>query len=124
MKPDLQNRPDITKVVTLFYEKIVLEPELGPFFSHWSADQWGHHVHVMTDFWENVLFYTGEYSGDPLKTHRSVNAIKPTRALHFERWLQLFNQTIDDLYEGPNASKMKIKARGIAAIMLEKAGTA
>ena len=81
---------------------------------------WERHLRLMGDFWENVLFYTGDYDGDPLTAHRRVNALKPTQPGHFEKWLRLFTGSVDQLYKGKNASKMKKHASGIAAVMQER----
>ncbi len=120
MKTDVAKRSDIEKIVGLFYDQIKNDEILGPFFSEVMQVSWDRHIRLMSDFWENALFYTGDYDGDPITAHKKVNIVKPTRPEHFERWLNLFTKTVDVLYRGKNAAKMKKHARGIAAVMQEK----
>lgn len=122
MKTDLTGPADIEKVVALFYEKVQADDLIGFFFTEVIPVDWSRHVQLMCAFWENVLFYTGDYEGDPLTTHRRLNRLQPTTPAHFSRWIQLFAQSVDELYEGPNAAKMKAHARGIAAVMQQQVG--
>ncbi len=122
MKTDVSKRSDIEKIIALFYEQIRQDDVLNPFFSEVIPVNWDKHIRLMGDFWENVLFYTGDYDGDPLTAHKKINILRPTRPEHFERWLHLFNNTVDSLYKGRNAAKMKKHAQGIAAVMQEKVG--
>ncbi len=124
MKTDVANRSDIEKILALFYGQIRQDEVLGPFFSEVMPVNWDRHIRLMGDFWENVLFYTGDYDGDPLAAHKRINILRPTRPEHFERWLHLFTHTVDELYKGKNAAKMKKHALGIAAVMQEKVGGA
>ena len=50
---------------------------------------WEKHLPIMYDFWENVLFYTGQYTGNLMQVHRKAN-VNPINSEHFERWLKLF----------------------------------
>lgn len=124
MKTDVANRSDIEKILALFYGQIRQDEVLEPFFSEVMPVNWDRHIRLMGDFWENVLFYTGDYDGDPLAAHKRINILRPTRPEHFERWLYLFTHTVDALYKGKNAAKMKKHALGIAAVMQEKVGSA
>ncbi len=74
----------------------------------------------MIGFWENVLFYSGEYEGNPIETHKKIHAIEPTKSVHFDRWLKLFDETVDKNYSGPNAEKMKEHSKAIASVMISK----
>jgi hemoglobin len=120
MKKDISNRGDIEKVVMHFYEKVKADDRIGFYFSEVIPINWEKHIPLMCSFWENVLFYTGNYEGNPLVTHQRINALYGTSTPHFERWLQLFDESIDDLFQGGNSEKMKAHAKAIAAVMQEK----
>ncbi|MBX2930343.1 MAG: group III truncated hemoglobin [Chitinophagaceae bacterium] len=120
MKKDILNTEDIKKVVHSFYDKIKTDDILGHFFNHVSPVNWDEHVALLCSFWENVLFYTGNYEGNPLTTHRKVHTKHTTTPIHFERWHQLFDEAIDSHFEGTNAEKMKQHAKDISAIMQQK----
>ncbi|MFZ1751458.1 MAG: group III truncated hemoglobin [Saprospiraceae bacterium] len=113
-KSDIQNRSDIQKIIDAFYDKVKIDESVG----HMFADvNWEAHLPVMVDFWENVVFYTGGYSGNPMAKHQKLNQTQPLKPEHFQRWLALFNLTIDESYEGENASLLKERAKSIATIM-------
>jgi len=120
MKKDITSRSDIEKVVNKFYEKINKDELIGFFFSEVVAVNWKKHIPLMCDFWENVLFYKGSYDGDPLTIHLNIHQKHPTLPQHFERWIQLFAECVDENYTGANSEKMKAHAIGIAGVMQKK----
>lgn len=120
MKPDILTRTDIENIISQFYEKVKKDKLLSPFFSKTVKVDWEKHLIIMCDFWENVLFYTGNYQGNPLMTHKKLNEKTATKEVHFNRWLSLFEKSVDDLYQGKNAERMKAHAENIARIMQEK----
>lgn len=120
MKRDIANRNDIEEIVSLFYERMKKDEKINFFFTEVVVTDWEKHREQMCAFWENVLFYTGEYEGNPLVTHRNINEKHPTSAKHFKRWFHHFNQTVDELFEGKNTQRMKDHARKIASIMQQK----
>ena len=120
MKRDIANRKDIEKVIVFFYEKVKKDKVIGFFFTTVLDVNWDKHLPLMCDFWENVLFYTGEYEGNPLVVHRKIHQQHPTGPEHVKRWLQLFDASVNAFYAGPNAEKMKTNARAIAKVMQEK----
>jgi len=117
MKHDVSTNEDIRQVVLLFYDKVKQDALLKSYFTEIIPIDWERHIPTMCSFWENVLFYTGNFNGNPLSTHKRIHLLKQTNATHFEQWLFLFYQSIDELYIGKNAEKMKTHAASIAQIM-------
>jgi len=113
-KQDITNRKDIELLVKTFYEKVMADQVLSGMFTdvHWDA-----HLPVMYDFWENVIFHTGHYSGNPMVKHQLVHQKHPLTKEHFARWLTLFGETADELFSGLNTSTIKERAQSIATIM-------
>ncbi len=120
MKQDILTREDIDYIVTVFYDKIKQDEELSQFFTEIVSVDWVKHINLMSSFWENILFYTGEYDGNPLIAHKNFNEKKETNFMHFKRWLDLFEETINEKFEGPNAIKMKNHAHAISMVMVKK----
>ena len=52
-----------------------------------------------------------------MSVHTHLNKLTPLTKEHFERWLQLFTGTVDELFEGNKAMIAKEKALSIATIM-------
>lgn len=117
MKHDIINRKDIEQLINAFYDKVKEDEIIGYFFNEVVPVNWVKHLPVMYDFWENVVFHTGSYEGNPMHIHQNINKISPMKMEHFQRWILLFNHTVDELYEGQNAENIKQRAMSIATVM-------
>lgn len=71
----------------------------------------------MFNFWENAIFYTGTYSGNPMEAHGHVHMMMPLSEEGFARWLFLFNEAVNERYEGGKAELIKQRAYSIATVM-------
>ena len=114
---DITNRQDIRLLVDRFYEKVIADKVIGHIFTDIVKVNWQKHLPVMYDFWENAIFYSGTYSGNPLKTHMHLNKIAPLTGEHFRHWTLLFTKTVDELFKGEKAALAKNKATSIAKVM-------
>ena len=110
---DILTEADVGNLVNAFYEKIRQDELLADVFNDIIQDNWPAHLSRMTDFWTTILLYTRKYKDDPMPKHLPL----PVDKKHFERWLMLFNQTIDELFAGQIAENAKKRANSIAAIM-------
>eukprot|EP01136_Pigoraptor_vietnamica_P024428 Opistho-1_new@77466 len=120
MKRDIENRADIEQLVNEFYRKVTEDDVIGFIFSDIVKMNWEKHLPIMYDFWDNALFYTGTYSGNPMNLHKHLHHIRPLDSKHFSRWVELFLETVDDYFEGEKASLTRQRAISIAAVMEEK----
>lgn len=117
MKKDIESREDIELLVRSFYDKVKTDETIGYIFNDIFKVNWEKHFPVMFDFWENVLFFTGGYDGNPLQIHRHINKVVPLTTAHFNQWNKLFAQTVDKLFEGPKATLAKQRAVSISTVM-------
>ncbi len=117
MKNDISNRGDIQVLIDAFYEDVQKDELLGFIFKDVARVNWKTHLPVMYDFWENVLFHTGRYDGNPLQTHLHLHKMTKLTSLQFDRWLKIFINNVDAIFEGQNAEAIKMKAKSIAAVM-------
>jgi hemoglobin len=120
MKRDLENRADIEQLVNAFYDKVRADAVIGYIFNDIAKVNWEQHLPVMYDFWENIIFLRNTYLGNPMPVHADLSRRVPLTKDHFQRWIQLFSETADELFEGPRITLTKEKAAGIAAIMETK----
>ena len=110
----ITNRDDVNLLVHTFYDKIRQHELLGPIFNgHISEEQWPAHLSKLTDFWESNLFGVRTFRGSPSKAHVNVdkNLNHTISQNHFAQWLQLWFETIDELFEGELADRAKEMAR-------------
>jgi len=120
VKPDIQSRSDIEKLVKVFYEKILDDVLLAPLFLKVANIDLSKHLPIQYDFWESVLFQVGKYKRDTLAAHLELHQLHRLNATHFDRWLTLFNETVDDFFEGKKATQAKERALTIAAFIKAK----
>jgi hemoglobin len=117
MKKSIENREDIKLLINRFYEKVKTDPVIGFIFTDIVKVNWERHLPVMYDFWENTLFYTGGYSGNPMEIHQHLNQLIRLKVEHFQQWLNLFTSTVDELFTGEKAVLAKQRAVSIATVM-------
>lgn len=121
-KKDITTREDVHLLVSSFYAKVRKDPFLGPFFNRVIKD-WGEHIEKLTTFWETSLFTTrrleNKYYGNPLAVHIEVDQEnnQSITQVHFGAWLNLWFETINELYEGEYALKAQQKARKMSTFM-------
>ena len=113
-KSDIITVTDVAMLVNQFYDKVRQDGLLAPVFNSVINDNWESHLNRMTDFWSTILLYTKTYKDDPMPKHLPL----PVTKEHFDRWLDLFNQTLDELFEGSIADTAKKRAENIARIMM------
>ena len=121
MKSDIKTRDDIFLLVTSFYKKVRKDAVLGPFFNDVITD-WDTHLENLTTFWVASLFLKTKYLGNPLDAHVKVDKENNNSIteLHFGLWLNLWFETINDLFEGDYAQNAKERARKMGTFLYLK----
>lgn len=117
MKKDIENIDDIKLLVNSFYDKVKADKTIGYIFNDVAKVNWEKHLPVMYNFWENLLFFTGSYSGNPMIAHEKWHKAVNFNTAHFEQWIKLFTSTVDELFEGEKADMAKQRAISIATVM-------
>lgn len=74
----------------------------------------------MYRFWESLLFDAATYKGNPMAAHFPINEISSMEKHHFEHWLKIWCQTIDENFSGSMSETAKYKAANIANLMAYK----
>lgn len=118
MKKDITSRTDTDKLVEAFYKKLKRDALLSPFFRD-IADE-AAFINKIKLFWQNVVFFTGSYSGNPMQLHKNIHDKTPLTPQIFRQWLYIFTTTVDEMFEGEKASFVKQRARSIATVMQVK----
>lgn len=113
-KSDIITIVDVAMLVNQFYDKIRQDEFLAPVFNSVIKENWDAHLNRMIDFWSTMLLYTKAYKGDPMPKHLPL----PIAKQHFDQWLLLFNETLNELFEGPIADNARKRAENIARIMM------
>jgi hemoglobin len=111
---DLADRDDIANLVRTFYTRAFQDDLIGHIFTDVAHMDLDHHLPIMCDFWQTVLFNAGLYRRNALQLHYVLHAKHPLNEEHFDRWLALWTSTVDDLFAGPVAERAKLQATRIA----------
>jgi hemoglobin len=122
MNKDIENREDIDELMRAFYKRAIADDVIGFIFTDVAKLDLEHHLPIIGDFWETLLFRTGDYSKhgrNPLQVHGELNEKTPLRREHFTRWLEIFAETVDRKFAGDTAEFIKMRAGAIAERMLE-----
>ncbi|MDX5319796.1 MAG: group III truncated hemoglobin [Bacteroidota bacterium] len=116
MKTDIHTLQDIHLLVDTFYGRIRKDSVLGPIFDNQIQERWPQHLETMCRFWQTVLLDEHTYQGSPFVPHAKL----PVQESHFSHWINLFNQTVDELFEGTKAERAKWQGARMAEMFWSK----
>ena len=107
----------IRTLVHSFYGRVQADPYIGPVFGKRIAD-WDPHLDRMVAFWRSILrgeaLYTRDPRGGPPVLHRMIEELELG---HFERWLELFEETAHEVFEPQAAANVVQRARQIGRVL-------
>lgn len=113
---DIKDIQSIRIFVDEFYSQVRKDALLGPVFENAIKDNWTLHLEKMYAFWNAALFGVAGFRGNPFAKHAPLAIEQP----HFDRWLELFNETIDRHFKGFVATDAKNRAILMANIFLSR----
>ena len=123
MKADITTHEQVKLLVDTFYEKVGINPVIGYIFTDVAKVNWEHHLPKMYSFWAAMILGDMRYTGNPMQTHINLSKLTPLTEKEFDEWIRLFNETVDELFEGPKATDAKLRATNVAQLMLYKVQT-
>ncbi len=116
LRGDLDDPSEIAEMVRRFYADVAQDDLLGPMFEEVARVDWSEHLPKLTAFWCRALLSMPGYEGNPYRAHQEVHAQRAFTAAHFERWLDLFHETLDLGWSGPKVDKAKALAGRVADV--------
>jgi len=117
---DIESKEDIALIVKEFYSKLLKDDSIGHFFNQVISLDLEHHLPVIVSFWDSMLLGANTYKGNPMTKHFELNAKSQMERAHFDRWLQVWEETINELYAGKVADEAIARAKSIALLMHHK----
>lgn len=117
-KKEIEGYEDVKILVDRFYDKVNRDEILSPIFNDVAKVDWEHHLPVMYSFWESILFGSMTYKGQPFPKHMGL----PVSTVHFDHWITLFMETVDEYFVGSKAEEAKSRASIIAQTFQAKMG--
>ena len=117
---DIETIEDIELLVNTFYNKVKKDDVIGFFFNDVAKTNWEVHLPKMYLFWRALLFMDIKFEGNPVGAHIPINLQVPMEERHFDHWVGLWKETVDELFEGETAEDAKNKGQNIAKMMAFK----
>jgi len=103
------------RLVDAFYSRAMVDEEIGWIFTDIAHLDLDEHIPVVASFWATNLIGAQSYGGGAFHVHAELHEKSGgLRREHFERWLVLWCQTVDELFDGPIAAAAKVHALRIA----------
>lgn len=107
-KKDIENRDDLL---------LLADPSISYLFTDVAKIDLAHHLPILVDFWDSVLFQSNTYQQNAMLPHIRLHQQSPVQKQHFDTWLKYFKTTVDELFDGEKAFLAKERATGIATVM-------
>lgn len=116
-KRDIIEPVDVKLLVDTFYAQVMKDEVIGHFFTTITEINLEDHMPIMYSFWENLLFFTGDYKRNPMEKHVEMHKKSSMTQAHFDQWLAIWKSTVDSLFRGKTAEMAKTKADQTAKLM-------
>lgn len=122
-RPDLDSRARVEQFVDSFYRRVLADPQLAPIFLDVAAIDLEEHLPRIKDYWCKLLLGEQGYRRHTMNIHRELHGRQPLRPEDFQRWLALFNATLDAGFAGERTERARQVAASIAGNMATSLGT-
>jgi len=119
---DIKTRSDIESLIDKFYKKVLDDKLISSFFNDIVILDWSVHIPIMYDFWESTLLGAAKYKRNAMLKHIELNKKKALKPEHFERWIDLWAQTVRENFSGTIADDAIFRANSIGELMKFKIG--
>ena len=110
-RPDIETSADCEHLVRAFYGKAMVDERIGWIFTDVARLDLEEHIPKIASFWATNLLGVKSYKGGAFGPHARLHEkAGGLRKEHFERWLVLWCQTVDEFFDGPLAAAAKVHA--------------
>lgn len=118
---DLDDPDEIFEMVTRQYVDVVQDDLLAPYFTFGPGFiDWQAHILQVTDYWCHVLLFTQGYEIDTIDHHHRIHREHAFTPELFDRWLDVFVETVESGWTGPTADIAVKRATGMAWAMAQR----
>ncbi|RZJ64449.1 MAG: group III truncated hemoglobin [Flavobacterium sp.] len=117
---DIESRADLELLLSRFYEKLLRNHEMHRIFIDVMKINLEAHLPTIADFWEQVLFGTGDYRRNAMQIHVGIHERTPLSTEHFKIWFDTFKAVVHENFAGENAEKTITRALSVGTIIQTK----
>lgn len=118
---DIETREDIDILMEEFYKRAFADEKIGYIFTDVVKLDLEKHLPIIGDFWDSLLLGAKNYQKhgrNPLQIHGEINQKTSLTIEHFRHWLEIFRETVDEMFVGTRAEFAKSRAESIANRMM------
>jgi len=90
------DRSNIAQTIEAFYSRVRDDTLIGPVFAQVLEGRWDSHMPKMVNFWSSLVLGEKSYQGNLKAAHQPLAMLTPE---HFNRWLALFCETVEQRFE-------------------------
>jgi hemoglobin len=103
-KVEITTQEHVDHLVRSFYDKVLRDELLSP---HFASVDLEHHLPRIAAFWALILIDQEGYKGNVFDRHAHLKIDNS----HFNRWVALFTETVDEYFTGEKAELAKQRAK-------------
>ena len=103
-KVEITTQKHVDQLVRSFYDKVLKDELLSP---HFAGVDLEHHLPRIAAFWALILIDQEGYKGNVFDRHAHLKIDNS----HFDRWVALFTETVDEYFTGEKAELAKQRAK-------------
>lgn len=109
---DIATDNDVGVLVRRFYRAAIPDPLLGPVFGRFGVD-WSRHLPKLIAYWERVLLSRPGLVTHTVAVHGGVQRVAPFGTAEIARWVELWEDAVDEFFVGPVADLAKRRAHQV-----------
>lgn len=113
--PDLDTASQIDRFVHLFYERLLADPALAPYFTDVAGISLDAHLPLISAYWQKMLLGERRYQRHTMARHRQLHARRALGGAQHEAWLGHFFAVTEAHFSGPKTDQ----ARRVAARVMD-----
>jgi len=114
---DIQNLDDLYQLVDEFYKRLLNDDAISYIFTDVVKIKIEEHLPILVTFWSQAILGTGGYTNNLTQIHLEVNRKEQLTPELFKIWLNHFDSSVNELFCGSNAEKIKTNALNIATVL-------
>ena len=114
---DIENQMDLYLLVDKFYKKLLSDQSIAYIFTDIVKIKIEEHLPILVTFWSQVFLGTGGYTNNLTQIHLDIDKKEYLSPELFSIWINHFNTTVNENFEGLNAEKIKTQALNLSTIM-------
>ena len=115
--PSDEASKQIDRFVDAFYERVLRDPLLAPMFLEVARVDLTEHLPRIKAYWRKMLLGHSDYQRHMMRKHRDVDAAERFAPEHYERWLSLFEESLENHPMGASTERALMLARRVAGNM-------